>query len=109
VARKGAYAVRDAARIMDLEVVLCGSELEGAGFWNGLAVSRPDGDWLEGVGAVVQPAIVEEQPRRLLEALAAGVPVIASAACGLSPRPGLTLVASDDPGALAEALAAVQL
>lgn len=34
-------------------------------------------------------------PRRLLAALAAGVPVIASAACGLAPRPGLSLVQPD--------------
>ena len=35
IARKGAYEVRDAARALDLEVVLLGSELEGAEFWSG--------------------------------------------------------------------------
>jgi glycosyltransferase involved in cell wall biosynthesis len=53
-------------------------------------------DWLNGVRLVVQPAIVEQAPRRLLEAIAAGVPVIATAACGLDPQPGLTIVPAGD-------------
>jgi glycosyltransferase involved in cell wall biosynthesis len=53
---------------------------------------------------VVQPAIVEDQPRRLLAALAAGVPVVATAACGIAPREGLTLVAEDHAPGLVEAL-----
>ena len=57
--------------------------------------------------AVVHPALVESAPRRLLEALAAGVPVIATAACGIAAQPGLTLVAPGDVQALAEAMAAV--
>jgi glycosyltransferase involved in cell wall biosynthesis len=35
------------------------------------------------VDAVVLPAFVEHKPRRLLEAVACGTPVIASTACGL--------------------------
>ena len=64
---------------------------------------RPAGDWRQ-VDAVVQPALVEEQPRWLLAALAAGLPVFASAACGLDPRPGLTLIPPDDAQALILAL-----
>jgi len=109
IARKGAWDVREAARTLDLEVVLCGGELEGAGFWDGVRTRRPapesGGDaWLEGVGAVVQPAIVEERPRHLLAALAAGVPVIATAACGLSEQDLLTVVPENDPEALIAAL-----
>ena len=65
--------------------------------------AAPD-PWLDGVLAVVQPAVVEDQPRKLLQALAAGVPVIATAACGLAPRPGLILIPESDPEALIEAL-----
>ena len=43
---------------------------------------------------------------RVLEALSAGVPVIATAACGLAPQPGLTLVPMDDVDALTAAMAA---
>ena len=102
VARKGAYAVREAAIALGLEVMPLGAELEGPGFWRGVA-TVPAGTW-DGVAAVVQPALVEDQPRRLLAALAAGVPVIATPACGLRPQPGLTLVPPDDPAALIAAL-----
>jgi glycosyltransferase involved in cell wall biosynthesis len=68
----------------------------------------PPGDWTN-VDAVVQPALVEDQPRRLLAALAAGKPVFASHACGLDPRPGLTLIPPDDPGALIAAIALANL
>jgi hypothetical protein len=109
VARKGAHALRDAARALDLDIVLLGSELEGADFWDGVAVRKPEpgGDWLVGVAAVVQPALVEERPRHLLAALAAAVPIIASPACGLAAQPGVTLVPPDDPAALIAAIKAV--
>jgi hypothetical protein len=104
IARKGAWAVREAARALDLEVLLLGSELEGAGFWDGVRTVRsgPSG-WLDGVAAVVQPAVVEDQPRRLLAALAAGVPVVASPACGLD-DPRVRLVPPDNGEALIAAL-----
>jgi hypothetical protein len=39
-------------------------------------------------------------------ALAAGVPVIATSACGLAPQAGLTIIPPDNPGALIAALRA---
>ena len=101
VARKGAHALRDAARALDLEVVLLGAELEGPSFWQGVRPAAAD--WRP-AAAVVQPALVEDQPRRLLAALAAGIPVIATEACGLAPQEGLTLVPADDVTALVAAL-----
>ena len=104
VARKGAFELRQVARELDLEVMLLGSELEGPRFWDGVRVRRPDETgWLDRVAAIVQPAHVEERPRHLLAALAAGVPVIATAACGLAPQAGLTLVPRNDPQALCDA------
>lgn len=84
-ARKGAYEVREAARRLDLEVVLLGSELEGAGFWDGVKTRRlsRSENWLQGVLAVVQPALLEDRPVALLKAVASGCPVIATAACGV--------------------------
>jgi hypothetical protein len=102
VARKGAHAVRQAASALGLKVMALGSQLEGPDFWSGTRLVPP-GDWLTAL-AVAQPAIVEDQPRRLLAALAAGVPVIATPACGLDPQPGLVLIPADDPAALIEAL-----
>ena len=107
LARKGAFEVRDAARALDLDVLLLGSEGEGADFWRGVRVRRPDPTarhaWLKEVAAVVQPAVVENLPRRLLLARAAGVPVIATPACGLD-GPGVSLVAPGDVAGLIEAL-----
>ena len=102
VARKGAFAVREAAIALHLEVAPLGTALEGAGFWRGVRIAAP-GDWMD-ADVVVQPAVVEHAPRRLLAALAAGLPVIASPACGLDPQLGLTLVPPDDGPALIEAL-----
>jgi hypothetical protein len=102
VARKGAHAVRAAALALDLEVMLMGGDLEGPDFWRGVR-TVPAGDW-KTAAAVVQPALVENQPRGLLAALAARVPVIATAACGLEPQPGLTLISPDDGEALIASL-----
>ncbi|HZZ87021.1 MAG TPA: VanW family protein [Caulobacteraceae bacterium] len=108
VARKGAYELREAARRLGATVRPLGAALEGRDFWAGVALdpATAGGGWLDGVRAVVHPALAEAAPRRLLEALAAGVPVIATAACGLAPQPGLTLVPMDDVEALAAAMAA---
>lgn len=105
-ARKGAYTVREAARRLGLTVVLRGSELEGTDFWRGVEVRRAASltDWLTGVRAAVQPAIVEDAPRPLLAALAAGTPVLAAAACGLGEHPLVTTLPSDDTEALVESL-----
>lgn len=109
IARKGAYEVRALALKLDLEVVLLGGDLEGEGFWSGLPVrhaARSDPNWLREAGLVVQPSLVEEQPRSLLAALAAGVPVIATPACGILPKLGITLIPENDPEALVEAILA---
>lgn len=92
-ARKGAYAFRELARELKCPVVVIGSELEGANFWDGIEVRHATRlDWLMGVRAVVAPAFVEDQPRLLLQALQAGVPVFASEFCGLPDHANLTVV-----------------
>jgi hypothetical protein len=105
LARKGAYELRAAVRALDLEIVLIGNDLEGTGFWDGIRIRRGQGpNWLEGVAAVAQPALLEEAPRALLTALASGIPVIATKACGLGERAGVTIVPADDVATLSEAL-----
>jgi glycosyltransferase involved in cell wall biosynthesis len=85
IGRKGAYELRAAVQGLDLRIVTLGPQLEGAGFWRETVIENRIGseDWLEGIDAVVLPAFVEHKPRRLLEAVARGTPVIASTACGL--------------------------
>ncbi|HEY0104692.1 MAG TPA: glycosyltransferase, partial [Rhizomicrobium sp.] len=108
VARKGACELREAAKALDLDIVLVGSALEAPDFWEGVrACPAPPESWLDGVAAVVQPALLEDAPRKLLQALARGVPVIATAACGLPPQEGLTLVPAGNGDALTAAIGAV--
>jgi hypothetical protein len=109
IARKGAFELRTVARALDLDVMLLDSDLEGPDFWRGVRILRPSADaaadsWLTRVAAVVQPAQFEEQPRHLLAALAAGIPVIATAGCGLARQAGLTIIPHGDPHALAAAI-----
>ena len=64
----------------------------------------PVADKLDGVFAVVLPAHVEHAPRLLLRALACGLPVIATPACGLVAAPGLEIVEAGDVSGLRAAL-----
>lgn len=107
--RKGAYELRAALKGLDVTLVLAGADHEGADFWQGFDVERrrPGSDLLAGATAVVLPAFVEHNPRALLRARAAGVPVIASRECGLPRMPGVSLVPAGDVSALSAALVAV--
>ncbi|HEY0762279.1 MAG TPA: VanW family protein [Pyrinomonadaceae bacterium] len=98
VGRKGAYELRAALRNLDVQITVCGPILEDTNFWNGFRVKRttPGVDWLIDATAVVLPAVVEHQPRRLLEAVARGVPVIASKECGLGRLKGVVEIDCGD-------------
>jgi hypothetical protein len=102
VGRKGAYELRAAMNGLDIELMILGPTLEGTDFWSGVRVCEPPAgeDWLQNATAVVLPAFVEHKPRRLLEAVARGVPVIASPACGLGNIRGVTNVEAGDIAAL---------
>jgi len=113
IARKGAHALREAALALDLEILVVGpgpeGDLEGGDFWQGLnvrSVARQS-DWLDQAAVVVQPSLIEEQPRALLAALAAGVPVIAGKSCGIPPRSGLTLLDDTEAATLIHSLAGI--
>lgn len=86
VGRKGAYELRAAIQGLNVHLITMGAALEGPDFWRGISIEHRTTaeDWLEGIDAVVVPAFVEHKPRRLLEAIARGTPVIASHACGLA-------------------------
>jgi hypothetical protein len=111
IARKGAHAVREAALALDLEILVVGRDLEddlgGGDFWQGLNVRRVprDSDWLDQAAVVVQPSLIEEQPRTLLAALAAGIPVVAGKSCGIPPHVGLTVLDDVEPASLIRSLA----
>jgi hypothetical protein len=106
LSRKGARELREALPRSDLPLTVAGSPLEGPGFWSGTGAQPAGDDWLADAAAVVLPAWVDHQPRRLLTAIAAGIPVICTPACGLPAGDGVTIVPEGDPAALREAIAA---
>ena len=83
---------------VNAQITINGSILEGHNFWDGFQVNRtpPGADWLHNATVVILSAFVEHQPRRLLEAIARGVPVIASKACGLRHVGGVVEVECGD-------------
>lgn len=102
VGRKGAYELRAAVQGLNVQLVTGGPQLEGIDFWRGASVEHRalTDDWLEHVDLVVLPAFVEHRPRRLLEAVACGTPVIASTACGLKNIKEVTNIPAGDVAAL---------
>lgn len=106
VGRKGAYEMRAAAKNLNLKLTVCGAQIEGEDFWREVEIERRsfDDELLNETALVVLPAHVEHKPRRLLHALARGVPVIASEACGLQSLPNLTTIPTGDTDALCRAI-----
>ena len=105
VARKGACELREALQGLGHSLlVLNGQAAEFAHFWDGIQVVDQTEDWLSQTAVVVQPAFIENNPRSLLKALAAGIPVIATAECGIESHPLLTLVQAGDSKALQYAI-----
>jgi hypothetical protein len=109
LARKGAYALRDAIQGLDLDIIVAGRASEHDGDFWGNARVRPleNGHWPSELAAVVLPALVEHEPRALLKAMAEGLPVIATEDCGLGAMEGLVTVPAFDSEALRHKLAAM--
>lgn len=102
--RKGAYELAEALRARpDLSLRHLGRAVEGpADPFAGLPCSQGTIADLASAAALVLPAWIEHQPRLALLALASGVPVIATRACGLPDHPQLHRI--EVPGGLAAAL-----
>jgi hypothetical protein len=84
VGRKGCYELREAIQELNVKLIVLDAQLEGADFWRGVDWEKGgDNDWLALADLFVLPAFVEHQPRRLLQAVANEIPVIASKSCGL--------------------------
>ena len=108
LARKGSGAMREAMTGIDIDLLVERRGMDRPEQWNGLPVRfATDGDMPAALAGVVSPALVEHHPYTVLRALAAGLPAIATPACGLPAQPGLTIVPADDPAALRAALLAL--
>jgi len=106
--RKGAALVAGTARQLGARVLIFGTPPgpADAELWRGVdwhpARYADQTIWSQ-FDAVLLPALIEHNPRPLLQALALGLPVIATPACGLPAQPGLTLIEPDDLPALLDA------
>lgn len=92
LARKGAYEVRQLAKELKLTVLITGKAIEYGDFWDGVETEFVSPDSFENINLLIYPAYVEHQPRILLKAIGAGLPVITTTACGLEPSENLTIV-----------------
>lgn len=104
VGRKGCYEIRDALQGMNITLVLLGPVIEDKDFWRGFDVENGGGDWINNADLVALPAFVEHKPFRLLRAAAAGIPVIASTACGVKNVAGMESIDECDSESLREAI-----
>lgn len=104
VGRKGCYELREALKGIDAELVVLGPQIEDKAFWAGFDVVQGNADWLRTADVVVLPAFVEHKPRRLLQAIAHGIPVIATKECGIENLNGTTTVRAGDAAVLRNAL-----
>ncbi|MBI2811635.1 MAG: VanW family protein [Candidatus Melainabacteria bacterium] len=103
--RKGAFELREAALKMNLPIAIVGADLEGEDFWKGVKIERLTAEnWLDDAALVVLPAFIEQKPRRLLQAVSRGVPVIASRACGLEQVSQVRSIRTGDVSALCSAI-----
>jgi hypothetical protein len=102
--RKGVYELRHALRGLDVELIVMGDAQEKVNIWGELTVISSAAGWQKKVDLVVLPAFIEHQPRVLLKALALGIPVLASEACGLGARKGVTTIATPTAGQLRESI-----
>lgn len=97
IARERPDVARALAAALPGPLIVFGPIIEPA--WQGIAIERRafGPGWLDEIGTILHPATFTNQPRRLLEALASGVTVRATAECGLDPADFAPLA-----GALAE-------
>jgi len=105
--RKGALELAAALRTLGWRLRVLGSPSGDANVWQGIAAEHgryADSRWLADADVVALPAHVEHAPRALLLALAAGLPVVATPACGLPPDCGAITVPAGDVQGLISAL-----
>ncbi len=104
--RKGIYELAAALRGEKGELLVLGKAREnGADPLAGISHRAAHISELNTCTALIIPAWVEHEPRLALKALALGIPVIASRACGLSKHPLLREIDAGDIPALKAAMA----
>ena len=104
--RKGVYELAAALKGLDADLLVLGRATENAADPLAALSHRPATSRdLYSSGLLVLPAWIEHQPRLALRALANGIPVIASRACGLPEHPLLWQIEEPSADALHVCLA----
>jgi hypothetical protein len=86
IARQRPDIARRFASSLDQPLVVLGPVIEE--LWDGVAIEprTMEPGWLDGIGAILHPASLTNQPRALLEAVVVGgVDIYATDTCGLAP------------------------
>ncbi|RYD32980.1 MAG: hypothetical protein EOP86_14445, partial [Verrucomicrobiaceae bacterium] len=114
LSRKGVHELAQALRglpaLPEVELKVLGRAKEsGPDSLAGISWSPAAPADLASAWVVVIPAWIEHQPRLALHALASGIPVVATVACGLPDHPLLHLLPEPDAVRLADVLRAVIL
>jgi len=101
LARKGAQAVAEVARKFNAKVIILGTNpsVKDADIWRNVKWQKAyysDQTIWNKIDLVILPAIIEHNPRILLQALSMKFPVIATPACGIEDQENLYLVKAGD-------------
>lgn len=107
LARKGAIEMAEAVRHLGWRVLVLGTPSSDPLLWQGIEivhVGYHSPKWRADADIVALPAFIEHSPRGLLDAIAHGIPVVASRECGLPPSLGAIEVQAGDAVALVAAL-----
>ncbi len=99
----------EAMRRLGWRLLVLGTPSTDAELWRDVEVEHVgyrDLAWLDRADVVALPAHVEHSPRALLLAVAHGLPVVATACCGLPAGPGVHTLIDGDVSNLVAALAA---
>jgi hypothetical protein len=102
--RKGAYEIKQLAKELDLCIVFSGKASEDTNFWDGVQTEIAGNNIFDNIGLIVYPTYIEHQPRVLLKAIALGVPIITTSACGLTKLDNLTIIPIGDYDALKQSV-----
>jgi len=99
IARQRPNLVRGLTTALEQPLIVFGDMPEGADVWNGTLIERRamGPGWLDGIAAILHPATFTHQPRLLLQAIANGVTLHATPACGLSPADFIPIADAPPP------------
>jgi glycosyltransferase involved in cell wall biosynthesis len=95
VGRKGAYEIKKLAKELNLTISFLGKNIEHENFWENVSTEKFNGD-LDSIGLIIYPTFIEHQPRLILKALAKGIPIITTAACGLESSDRIKILENND-------------